>query len=78
MTERSEKLLFNRDCGILLHPTSLPNAYGVGDFGPSTMWWIDQLRENQQSLWQVLPLNPCGYGNSPYQALSAFAGTRFF
>lgn len=78
MTERSEKLLFNRDCGILLHPTSLPNAYGVGDFGPSAMWWIDQLRENQQSLWQVLPLNPCGYGNSPYQALSAFAGNPLF
>lgn len=78
MTEETNRRLFYRDCGILLHPTSLPSSYGVGDFGPAAIKWIDQLHQHGQSLWQVLPLNPCGYGNSPYQALSAFAGNPLF
>ncbi|MGB0344109.1 MAG: 4-alpha-glucanotransferase [Coraliomargarita sp.] len=78
MTQEPNKPLFDRDCGVLLHPSSLPNPYEIGDFGPAALRWIDQLREHQQNLWQVLPLHPCGYGNSPYQALSAFAGNPLF
>jgi 4-alpha-glucanotransferase len=63
-----------RGSGILLHVTSLPSSYGIGDFGPLTMSWIDQLAEAGQSWWQALPLGPTGYDNSPYQPLSAFAG----
>ncbi|NQY32926.1 MAG: 4-alpha-glucanotransferase, partial [Coraliomargarita sp.] len=48
--------LFNRDCGILMHPTSLPNAFGVGDFGPSAHEWLELLAKAKQNLWQVLPL----------------------
>ena len=70
--------LFQRDCGILLHPTSLPNDYGVGDFGPSAIRWVDFLAVNGQNLWQILPLNPAGYGDSPYQGLSAFAANPVF
>ncbi|NBB78249.1 MAG: 4-alpha-glucanotransferase [Verrucomicrobia bacterium] len=70
--------LFQRDCGILLHPTSLPNAYGVGDFGPAAHRWVDLLADSGQSLWQILPLNPAGYGDSPYQGLSAFAANPVF
>ncbi len=70
--------LFQRDCGILMHPTSLPNDFGVGDFGPCAHEWVRTLAENQQSLWQILPLNPAGYGDSPYQGLSAFAANSVF
>ena len=73
-----EDYLFQRDCGILLHPTSLPNDYGVGDFGPAAIRWIDFLSESGQNLWQILPLNPAGYGDSPYQGLSAFAANPVF
>jgi len=65
--------LFERDCGILLNPTSLPNDYGIGDFGPRIHQWIEMLAAREQNLWQILPLNPAGYGDSPYQGLSAFA-----
>lgn len=65
--------LFQRDCGLLLHPTSLPNDYGIGDFGPGLHRWLESLAEHEQNLWQILPLNPAGYGDSPYQGLSAFA-----
>ncbi len=58
---------------MLLHVTSLPSPYGVGDIGPSAFRWVDQLVAAGQSWWQVLPLGPTGYGNSPYQALSSFA-----
>jgi 4-alpha-glucanotransferase len=71
-------LLFQRDCGILLHPTSLPNDYGVGDFGPAAHQWVDLLADSGQNLWQILPLNPAGYGDSPYQGLSAFAANPVF
>jgi len=70
--------LFQRDCGILLHPTSLPNSFGIGDFGSSAHRWINELSNRGQSLWQILPLNPAGYGDSPYQGLSAFAANPIF
>lgn len=60
--------------GILLHPTSLPGRFGVGDMGPEAYKFVDFLAETGQSLWQVLPLGPTGYGDSPYQCFSAFAG----
>jgi 4-alpha-glucanotransferase len=63
-----------RASGLLLHVTSLPSPYGIGDVGPTAIAWIDQLYQAKQSWWQALPLGPTGYGNSPYQALSSFAG----
>jgi 4-alpha-glucanotransferase len=63
-----------RASGLLLHVTSLPSPYAIGDVGPGAIAWIDQLHEAGQSWWQALPLGPTGYGNSPYQALSSFAG----
>jgi 4-alpha-glucanotransferase len=63
-----------RASGILLHPTSLPGPFGVGDLGPQALEWVAALAEAKQSWWQVLPLGPTGYGDSPYQALSSFAG----
>ncbi|HEV7902296.1 MAG TPA: 4-alpha-glucanotransferase [Pyrinomonadaceae bacterium] len=65
---------FSRSSGILLHPTSLPGSYGVGDLGGAAYEFIDFLAASGQSLWQVLPLGPTGYGDSPYQSFSAFAG----
>ena len=63
-----------RQSGILLHPTSLPGRFGVGDLGPEAHRFVDFLSETKQRLWQVLPLGPTGYGDSPYQCFSAFAG----
>lgn len=63
-----------RASGLLLHVTSLPSPYGIGDVGPAALAWIDRLAEAGQSWWQSLPLGPTGYGNSPYQPLSSFAG----
>jgi 4-alpha-glucanotransferase len=63
-----------RCAGILLHPTSLPSRYGVGDFGPEAFAFADQLAQAGHRLWQVLPLGPVGSGDSPYQSFSAFAG----
>ena len=63
-----------RMSGIVLHVTSLPSYGGVGDFGPEAYAFVDFLAAAKQMLWQVLPLSPTGYGNSPYSALSAFAG----
>jgi 4-alpha-glucanotransferase len=63
-----------RSSGILLHPTSLPGPHGVGDLGPDARRFIQFLAETRQSVWQVLPLGPTGYGDSPYQCFSAFAG----
>jgi 4-alpha-glucanotransferase len=65
---------FPRAAGILLHPTSLPSHGGVGDFGPAAYSFVDFLAAARQGIWQVLPLGPLGYGNSPYSATSAFAG----
>jgi len=67
-------LSFPRTSGILLHPTSLPGRFGVGDLGAEAYKFVDWLEAAGQHLWQVLPLGPTGYGNSPYQCFSAFAG----
>src|SRR5919109_37276 len=64
----------HRASGILLHPTSLQSRGGIGDLGGAAYEFVDFLHAAKQSLWQVLPLNPVGLGNSPYSALSAFAG----
>jgi 4-alpha-glucanotransferase len=66
--------LFPRSSGILLHPTSLPGRYGIGDLGEWAYRFVDWLEAAGQTLWQVLPLGPTSYGDSPYQSLSAFAG----
>ncbi len=63
-----------RASGLLLHVTSLPSPYGIGDLGSSAFSWVDRLHDAGQGWWQALPLGPTGYGNSPYQALSSFAG----
>jgi 4-alpha-glucanotransferase len=64
-----------RSSGILLHPTSLPGPFGVGDMGPEAYRWVLTLEAMKQSWWQILPLGPTGAGNSPYQSFSAFAGS---
>jgi 4-alpha-glucanotransferase len=63
-----------RASGLLLHVTSLPSPYGIGDLGLSAFSWVDRLHDAGQGWWQALPLGPTGYGNSPYQSLSSFAG----
>ncbi len=65
-----------RASGVLLHVTSLPSPYGIGDVGPGALAWVDRLHEAGQGWWQPLPLGPTGYGNSPYQSLSSFAGNE--
>jgi len=67
---------FPRASGILLHPTSFPSPYGIGDLGKDAYDFIDFLAESKQRLWQILPLGPAGYGNSPYMSYSAFAGNH--
>ena len=66
--------LFKRSSGILLHPTSLPGPDGIGDLGPEAYRWVDFLHDSGCAIWQILPLGPTGYGDSPYQCFSAFAG----
>jgi 4-alpha-glucanotransferase len=63
-----------RASGLLLHVTSLPSPCGIGDLGPTAFSWINRLHDAGQAWWQALPLGPTGYGNSPYQSLSSFAG----
>ena len=70
MSENKAKRL----SGILLHPTSLPSPYGIGDLGQAAYDFIDFLEKSGQHLWQTLPLTPTGFGDSPYQGFSAFAG----
>ncbi len=65
---------YRRQSGILLHPTSLPGPFGMGEIGAAARAFVDRLAAMGQSLWQVLPLGPTGYGDSPYQSLSSFAG----
>ena len=67
-------MTFPRASGILLHPTSLPGPFGIGDLGDEAYRFADFLIAGGQSLWQVLPLGPTGYGDSPYACYSAFAG----
>lgn len=68
---------FQRSAGTLVHPTSFPTSYGIGDLGPTARDFIHFLVDTDQSIWQVLPLTPVGYGNSPYASYSAFAGNHF-
>src|ERR1700704_2975803 len=65
---------FPRSSGVLLHPTSLPGPFGIGDLGAQAYAFADFLEAAGQSLWEVLPLGPTGYGDSPYACYSAFAG----
>src|SRR5438270_1512091 len=67
-------MLGERASGILLHPTSIPSRGGIGDFGAEAYRFIEFLASARQRMWQVLPLNPPGLGNSPYSSISAFAG----
>ena len=64
----------HRAAGVFLHPTSLPSPFGIGDLGQDAIRWLDLLRRFDHTYWQVCPLSPTGYGNSPYQSLSSFAG----
>ena len=75
-----ESTLLKRGSGVLLHISSLPSPYGIGDFGPQAFQFVDFLHEAGQSYWQVLPLNPTDgvYGHSPYSSHSAFAGNTLF
>jgi 4-alpha-glucanotransferase len=68
---------FERSSGLLLHPTSLPGPYGIGDLGPQAYYFLDWLESTGCKLWQILPLGPTGYGDSPYQCFSAFAGNPY-
>ncbi len=67
-----------RECGMLLPVTSLPSRYGIGAFSKEAYEFVDQLAEAGQQYWQILPLGPTGYGDSPYQSFSAFAGNPYF
>jgi len=67
-------MTFPRGSGILLHPTALPGSHGIGDLGDAAYRFADFLSASGQALWQVLPLGPTGYGDSPYACYSAFAG----
>lgn len=77
MSARNSTPPARRSAGLLLHPTSLPGPYGIGDLGPTAYAWVDALVAARQTWWQILPLGPTGYGDSPYQAFSAFAGNRY-
>ncbi len=68
---------FRRASGVIMHPTSLPGPDGIGDLGPEAYRWVDFLASTGTMLWQVLSLGPTGYGDSPYQCFSAFAGNPY-
>lgn len=70
-------MMFTRSSGILLHPTSLPGRFGIGDLGPQAYDWVDFLVKSGIGLWQILPLGPTGYADSPYQCFSAIAGNPY-
>ncbi|HEX6385438.1 MAG TPA: 4-alpha-glucanotransferase [Anaerolineae bacterium] len=74
LLKRGTNMRFKRAAGVLVHPTCFPSRYGVGDLGDAAYRFVDFLVASRQSLWQVLPLGPTGYGDSPYQSFSAFAG----
>ena len=67
-----------RTSGVLLPVTSLPSAYGIGCFSKEAYEFVDQLKKAGQTYWQILPIGPTGYGDSPYQSFSAFAGNPYF
>lgn len=77
METRPLSALTQRHAGVLLHPTSLPGPYGIGDLGPSLTRFLDWMADAGFGLWQILPLGPTGYGDSPYQCFSAFAGNPY-
>ena len=68
---------YNRTAGILLHPTSLPGKFGIGELGSEAINFVNFLHNSGQKLWQVFPLGPTGYGDSPYQSFSTFAGNPY-
>lgn len=70
--------MIKRSSGILMHITSLPSPYGIGTFGKKAYEFVDFLEDSGQKYWQILPLGPTGYGDSPYQSFSAFAGNPYF
>ena len=72
------KTMLKRGAGILMPIFSLPSPYGIGTFGSSAYEFIDLLRQARQNYWQVLPMGPTSYGDSPYQSFSAFAGNPYF
>ena len=74
MEKNMKKLSKRRLSGILMHPTSLPGIYGIGDLGPESYAFVDYLKKSGQHLWQTLPLGPTGQFNCPYQCFSSFAG----
>ena len=67
-----------RESGILMPVSSLPGPYGIGCFGKEAFKFVDFLADAGQKIWQILPLSPTGYGDSPYQSCSAFAGNPYF
>ena len=69
--------MFKRSAGLILHPSSLPSDYGIGELGSEAYAWVDGLQEAGITLWQMMPLGPTGYGDSPYQCFSAFAGNPY-
>ena len=70
--------MLTRSSGVLMHITSLPNAFGIGSFGQSAYDFVDFLVETKQTYWQILPLTTTSYGDSPYQSFSAFALNPYF
>ena len=74
---KEEIEMFERSSGILLHPTSLPGKYGIGSLGKEACKFVDFLKKSNQKLWQIFPLGPTGYGDSPYQCFSSFAGNPY-
>lgn len=76
--DKKRNSMFERSSGLLMHISSLPSAYGIGDFGKKAYEFVNFLEESGQKLWQVLPMGPTGYGDSPYQSFSAFANNPYF
>ena len=66
-----------RESGILMHITSLPSPYGVGTMGKAAFQFVDFLKKSGQRFWQILPVTPTGYGDSPYQSCSTYAGNHY-
>ena len=78
LLNREEKMGNQRECGVLLPISSLPSKYGIGCFSKSAYEFVDQLKAAGQGCWQILPLGPTSYGDSPYQSFSTFAGNPYF
>ena len=72
------KTMLERGAGLLMPIFSLPSPYGIGTFGKSAYEFVDMLKKARQKYWQVLPVGPTSYGDSPYQSFSAFAGNPYF